>query len=71
MHTLKNENGEDLYGLFHESFSPLPLHVDSGFDENGSVDFGVFVGSVLVWILELKPAPRYEMIERGEIFNSI
>ena len=31
--TLKSENGEDFYGLFHESFSPLPLHVDSGFNE--------------------------------------
>ena len=30
---LKSETGEDYYGLFHESFSPLPLHVDSGFDE--------------------------------------
>ena len=31
MDTLKSETGEDFYGLFHESFSPLPLHVDSGF----------------------------------------
>ena len=29
---LKSDSGEDYYGLFHESFSPLPLHVDSGFD---------------------------------------
>ena len=28
MDTLKSETGEDFYGLFHESFSPLPLHVD-------------------------------------------
>ena len=34
MDTLKSESGEDFYGLFHESFSPLKLHVDSGFDEN-------------------------------------
>ena len=34
MDTLKSESGEDFYGLFHESFSPLPLHVDSGFYEN-------------------------------------
>ena len=34
MDTLKSESGEDFYGLFHESFSPLPLHVDSGFKEN-------------------------------------
>tara|TARA_Y100000590_G_scaffold451178_1_gene592085 strand:- start:4298 stop:4990 length:693 start_codon:yes stop_codon:yes gene_type:complete len=33
MDTLKSKTGEDYYGLFHESFSPLPLHVDSGFDE--------------------------------------
>ena len=33
MDTLTSEKGEDYYGLFHESFSPLPLHVDSGFDE--------------------------------------
>ena len=33
MDTLKSDKGEDYYGLFHESFSPLPLHVDSGFDE--------------------------------------
>ena len=33
MDTLKSETGEDYYGLFHESFSPLPLHVDSGFNE--------------------------------------
>ena len=34
MDTLKSESGEDFYGIFHESFSPLTLHVDSGFDEN-------------------------------------
>tara|TARA_B100001123_G_scaffold421675_1_gene529532 strand:+ start:1111 stop:1806 length:696 start_codon:yes stop_codon:yes gene_type:complete len=34
MDTLKSKNGEDFYGLFHESFSPLPLHVDSGFEED-------------------------------------
>ena len=33
MDTLKSETGEDFYGLFHESFSPLKLHVDSGFQE--------------------------------------
>ena len=33
MDTLKSKTGEDYYGLFHESFSPLPLHVDSGFNE--------------------------------------
>ena len=34
MDTLTSETGEDYYGLFHESFSPLKLHVDSGFQEN-------------------------------------
>ena len=33
MDSLQSETGEDYYGLFHESFSPLSLHVDSGFDE--------------------------------------
>tara|TARA_E500000331_G_scaffold259461_1_gene250306 strand:- start:219 stop:914 length:696 start_codon:yes stop_codon:yes gene_type:complete len=33
MDTLKSETGEEFYGLFHESFSPLKLHVDSGFNE--------------------------------------
>ena len=33
MDNLKSEKGEDFFGLFHESFSPLPLHVDSGFNE--------------------------------------
>ena len=37
MDTLKSESGDDFYGLFHESFSPLPLHVDSGFDENAII----------------------------------
>ena len=37
MDTLKSETGEDFYGLFHESFSPLPLHVDSGFDEKSII----------------------------------
>tara|TARA_B100000029_G_scaffold425292_1_gene433577 strand:- start:4946 stop:5641 length:696 start_codon:yes stop_codon:yes gene_type:complete len=37
MDTLKSDTGEDHYGLFHESFSPLPLHVDSGFDENAVI----------------------------------
>ena len=31
--TLKSESGEPYLGLFHESFSPLPIHVDSGFKE--------------------------------------
>ena len=33
MDNLKSANGEDFFGLFHESFSPLKLHVDSGFAE--------------------------------------
>ena len=37
MDTLKSETGEDFYGLFHESFSPLTLHVDSGFDEKAVI----------------------------------
>ena len=34
MDTLKSPSGEDYYGLFHESFAPLPIHVDSGFNED-------------------------------------
>ena len=37
MDSLKSETGEDFFGLFHESFSPLPLHVDSGFKEEDMV----------------------------------
>jgi len=37
MDTLKSKTGEDFYGLFHESFSPLPLHVDSGFDKEAII----------------------------------
>ena len=37
MDTLKSESGEDYYGIFHESFSPLPLHVDTGFDANAII----------------------------------
>ena len=33
MDNLKTDKGEDLFGLFHESFSPLKLHVDSGFGD--------------------------------------
>ena len=33
MDNLKSETGDDYYGLFHESFRPLPMHVDSGFYE--------------------------------------
>ena len=31
MDNLKDENGNDFFGIIHESFSPLKLHVDSGF----------------------------------------
>jgi hypothetical protein len=32
MDNLKDHKGQDLYGIYHESFSPLKLHVDSGFE---------------------------------------
>ena len=32
MDNLKSSDGLDQFGLFHESFSPLKLHVDSGFN---------------------------------------
>ena len=37
MDSLTSETGEDFYGLFHESFSPLKLHVDSGFAEESII----------------------------------
>jgi len=37
MDNLTSDDGKDLYGLFHESFSPLPMHVDSGFKEKDIV----------------------------------
>ena len=37
MDTLKSKTGEDHFGLFHESFSPLPLHVDTGFDDEAII----------------------------------
>ena len=37
MDTLKSKTGEDLYGLFHESFLPLSLHVDTGFNEEAII----------------------------------
>tara|TARA_B100001123_G_C15108505_1_gene946489 strand:- start:134 stop:829 length:696 start_codon:yes stop_codon:yes gene_type:complete len=37
MDSLKSNDGKDFYGLFHESFSPLTLHVDSGFDEKAII----------------------------------
>ena len=33
MDNLKSDKKDDFLGLFHESFSPLKLHVDSGFAE--------------------------------------
>ena len=32
MDNLTDKNGNEVYGLFHESFKPLPLHVDTGFN---------------------------------------
>ena len=32
MDNLQDENGKDVYGLIQESFAPIGLHVDSGFD---------------------------------------
>ena len=33
MDNLRSKSEEDYYGLFHESFAPLTMHVDSGFNE--------------------------------------
>ena len=34
MDNLKSDQNKDFYGLFHESYSPLKLHVDSGFNDD-------------------------------------
>ena len=31
---LKTDNGEDILGLFQESYNPIGLHIDGGFDLN-------------------------------------
>ena len=37
MDNLKDENNNDFYAIIHESFSPLKLHVDSGFGKDDLV----------------------------------
>ena len=37
MDTMTSKSGKDYYGLFHESFSPLKIHVDTGFDEQAII----------------------------------
>ena len=32
MDNLKDEKNEDVYGLFQESYNPIGLHVDAGFN---------------------------------------
>ena len=37
MDNLKSEKGEDYFGLMQESFGPIKLHVDGGFDDNSII----------------------------------
>ena len=37
MDNLKSDNGEDFFGLFQESFNPIKIHTDSGFDLNSII----------------------------------
>lgn len=37
MDNFLDKEGKEIYGLFHESFKPLPLHADSGFNQNNIV----------------------------------
>ena len=37
MDNLKDENGKDIYGLIQESYAPIGLHVDSGFNPENLV----------------------------------
>ena len=42
MDNLQSENGDDFFGLFQESFAPLKLHADTGFDENNIIYNRIF-----------------------------
>ena len=37
MDNLKDENGKDIFGLIQESYAPIGLHVDAGFDLNNQI----------------------------------
>ncbi len=37
MDNLKSENGDDFFGLIQESFNPIKIHIDSGFDKNSII----------------------------------
>ena len=37
MDNLKDENGKDIFGLIQESYNPIGLHVDAGFEVNNQI----------------------------------
>jgi len=37
MDNLQDENGKDIYGLIQESYSPIGLHVDAGFEPKSQI----------------------------------
>ena len=37
MDNLQDENGKDIYGLIQESYAPIGLHVDAGFEPKSQV----------------------------------
>ena len=37
MDNLKDENGKDIYGLIQESYAPIGLHVDAGFEVKSQI----------------------------------
>ncbi len=37
MDNLQDENGKDIYGLIQESYAPIGLHVDGGFELNSQI----------------------------------
>ena len=37
MDNLQDEKGKDIYGLIQESYAPIGLHVDAGFDLNNQI----------------------------------
>ena len=37
MDNLQDENGKDIFGLIQESYAPIGLHVDAGFELNNQI----------------------------------
>ena len=49
MDNLKDENGNDILGLIQESYAPIGLHVDGGFNFNNQIYKQSLIPLVLSW----------------------